>query len=113
MRGRHLNPRRQDFFSQNPGSLSVELTHRCVILILCLVAFSLSNPAHAQFDYTITNNSVKITNFYGGFENVTIPENILGLPVTIIGARAFYNKPVVNVTIPDTVITIETNAFAW
>ena len=43
---------------------------------------------------------------------VVIPETYLGLPVTTIGAYAFARTDILGVTLPETVTTIEANAFA-
>jgi len=55
---------------------------------------------------------VTITGYKGTEKTVEIPETIGGLPVTIIGNRAFFRKDLSAVTIPETVVTIEPLAFA-
>lgn len=46
--------------------------------------------------------------------HVIIPEEHEGLPVTKIGAKAFYNMPnIKSITVPDTVEKIEAQAFYW
>jgi hypothetical protein len=55
---------------------------------------------------------VTVTGYRGTEKAVAIPETIGGLPVTIIGNRAFYRKDLSAVTIPETVVTIEPLAFA-
>jgi len=57
-------------------------------------------------------NSVTITGYSGNEQFVNIPPTIRGLPVTRIGDRVFYQKRLINIRIPDTVITIGNEAFA-
>jgi Tfp pilus assembly protein PilF len=53
------------------------------------------------------DNTITITNYKGTIKNLIIPDTLYGLKVTIIGNRAFMNKGLISVVIPDTVITIE------
>jgi hypothetical protein len=55
---------------------------------------------------------VTITAYTGTGKDVVIPETIGGLPVTVIGNKAFYRKDLDSVSIPETVSTIEPLAFA-
>ena len=55
---------------------------------------------------------ITIVAYSGTEKNVVIPETIGGLPVTIIGTKAFFRKDLSSVTIPITVVTIEPMAFA-
>ena len=55
---------------------------------------------------------ITIIGYRGTDIHVVIPETIGGLPVTIIGNKAFYRKDLAEVTIPKTVVTIEPLAFA-
>jgi len=55
---------------------------------------------------------ITITGYKGSEKVLVIPETIGGLPVTIIGNKAFYRKDISVVTIPETVVTIEPMAFA-
>ncbi len=79
------------------------------LIVYCAIAtLLLSAVLHAQdFQYTITNGSITITNYIGPGGNVAIPANIDGLPVTTIGGQAFRQKNVTVITIPDTVTNIE------
>jgi len=80
---------------------------------LCILALLLSAPAavQAQFDYAITNGTVTITGYTGPGGNVTIPDTIEGLPVTTVGDRAFLERSVTGIVIPDTVTSIGGGAF--
>jgi len=64
---------------------------------------------HAQdFEYTIANGSITITNYTGPGGNVAIPATIAGMPVTAIGAQAFLGRTTLTaITIPDSVTNIE------
>jgi hypothetical protein len=55
---------------------------------------------------------ITITSYNGTARDVVIPETIDGLPVTIIGIRAFYRRNIASVVIPETVVTVEPLAFA-
>ena len=60
---------------------------------------------------TNSDNTITITGFNGRGE-VAIPSTINGLPVTIIGKGAFHcNCDIISVTIPDSVTSIQSNAF--
>ena len=66
-------------------------------------------------DFELLQNrfgGITIIAYKGTEKNVVIPEAIGGIPVTIIGNRAFFRKDLASVTIPDTVVTIEPLAFA-
>jgi len=55
---------------------------------------------------------ITIIHYKGEDKDVVIPERIGGLPVTIIGNKAFYRRDLSSVIIPETVRTIEPLAFA-
>jgi hypothetical protein len=81
--------------------------------ILTLLLFALPAAAHAQ-DFTYTNNNVTITitGYTGPAGAVTIPSMIDGFPVTVVGYKAFYGKGgLTDVTIPDSIVSIEEQAF--
>jgi hypothetical protein len=68
--------------------------------------------AQAQFTFTTNNGAVTITKYTGSGGTVIIPSATNGYPVTAIGTAAFFLKTAVtNVTIPNSVTTIGTNAF--
>ena len=55
-----------------------------------------------DFEYRIENGGITITKYIGQQENVVIPKEINGLPVTTIGKRSFFDsEPVKNITIPN------------
>jgi len=73
-----------------------------------------SEAAHTDSFELLQNRfgGITITGYKGSEKVLVIPETIGGLPVTIIGNKAFYRKDISVVTIPETVVTIEPLAFA-
>lgn len=76
--------------------------------------------AQAQFNYVVDyDGTIIITGYTGPGGAVTIPDTLGGLTVTRIGDGAFYNGAgnlpyvLTSVTIPDTVYSIGSGAFAW
>lgn len=53
-----------------------------------------------------------ITKYAGSNQNVKIPSVINGFPVTQIGESAFLGMDLISVVIPDSVVTVWSNAFA-
>src|SRR5882762_4265480 len=80
------------------------VTECCVMAAPLLIG-----TLHAQdFEYTIANGSITITNYTGPGGNVAIPATINGMPVTAIGAQAFLGRTTLTaITIPDSVTNIE------
>ena len=60
------------------------------------------NPA-SDFTYKAENSEVTITEYIGESEHVLIPDTIEGMPVTALADRAFYEKRVTTVVVPDSV----------
>lgn len=89
-----------------------------IILLCCLVTVSIDVHAadyytESNFQYTIEADSVHIHSYFGSDEAVLIPEMIAGKTVTTIDDYAFSNcKSAKTITIPDTIVSIGTNAFA-
>lgn len=69
------------------------------------------NPA-SDFAYTADGGEVTITDYIGTSEHVLIPPAIDGLPVTALGHRAFYEKTVTTVVVPDSVTEIGAACFS-
>jgi hypothetical protein len=86
----------------------------CALRVLPLL-WLLALPATAQtedYTYTTNNDAITITGYSGPGGVVTIPGTISGLLVTAIGDHAFaWRQGLASVTIPDSVISIETYAF--
>jgi hypothetical protein len=56
-------------------------------------------------------NSIQIVDYNGTEKAITIPSTMQNLPVTEIGERAFYDKGLTDVIIPNSVTTIKQSAF--
>lgn len=69
------------------------------------------NPV-SDFAYTADGGEVTITDYVGTSEHVLIPDTIDGLPVTALGHRAFYEKTVTTVVVPDSVTEIGAACFS-
>ena len=71
--------------------------------------------ATASLTYEKSGNSYTVTGMTGKETAVVIPAEYEGLPVSVIGESAFaysrHNEEILSVTIPDSVTTIERNAF--
>jgi len=79
----------------------------CILFALCAAAEQYSE---GYFLYTVTDDSVTITGYFGREENVQVPSTIAGLPVNTIGEGAFVDTGASSVTLPDTVTTVQENA---
>ena len=64
-----------------------------------------------DFEYTIANNQVTITKYTGTSKDVTIPNEIEGLPVTTIAIYAFYSNKLTSINLPQNLTTIRQSAF--
>lgn len=60
----------------------------------------------SDFAYTADGGEVTITDYIGKSEHVLIPDAIDGLPVTALADKAFYEKTVTTVVVPDSVTQI-------
>ena len=69
------------------------------------------NPA-SDFDCTAENGEVTITDYTGTREHVLIPSEIGGFPVTMLADKAFYEKHVTTVVVPDSVTEIGEACFS-
>jgi hypothetical protein len=95
----------------------------CTIFLCCAVPFfgqpaappEASASGENTGDFELLQNrfgGVTIVSYRGTEKTVVIPETAGGLPVTIIGNKAFYRRDLQSVVIPETVVTIEPLAFA-
>lgn len=66
-----------------------------------------------DFAFTPDNTAVIVTKYNGIAADVTIPSRYKGKPVTMIDHAAFFNSVVTSVTIPDSVTSIDDNAFGF
>lgn len=79
-------------------------------ITLVLIGWT-ATTAGAQFTFVTSNGSIKITGYTNNDVIVNIPEIINGLPVTCIGHSAFQNKYFSDITIPNSINSIEYRAF--
>jgi len=77
-----------------------------------IMLWALPAVAQAQFTFVTNNGALTITGYSGPGGAVAIPGTNNGLPVTAIGADAFYNSvSITSVTIPNSVTGIGEEAF--
>ncbi len=87
------------------------------LLGTCLAIFSPCTIAKAEksngFEYTYDTetNEATIIGYNGSSSAVKIPDKLNGYTVTVIGEKAFYNKMISSVSIPNTVKAIKDEAF--
>lgn len=72
-----------------------------------------ANAPLFDFDFILNNTAVIVTRYNGTAADVTIPSRYKGKPVTAIEHAAFFNSAVTSVTIPDSVTSIDDNAFGF
>ena len=66
----------------------------------------------AGLKYSITDSKVTITDYIGAGGNITLPSALGSYPITKIGTLAFgANNNITNITIPNSVIQIDSSAF--
>ena len=99
------------------------LNHNFIQWLSLLLLLTPTANIHAQlysypYYYSTNNNTVTILRYVGSGRALNIPNTINTLPVAGIGDNAFYNAwfnnysaPLTNITIPNSVISIGTNAF--
>lgn len=71
-----------------------------------------SEITSGEYIYTVQDGNVKLQHFNGDESNVTIPEQLDGKPVKVLGEDSFYQKTnMKTIIISDSVTTIENSAF--
>lgn len=92
----------------------------CLLLILCGCGKAPGNmqitdsekPKSDDFIFEICDTNIKILEYTGTEDVVTIPETIEGKPVTVIGEDAFYQKTTMTeIHLPSGIEIIEKGAF--
>ena len=103
-------PLRHGFLGECLAQLQrLQIRRRCALALLVL---ALPGILRAQFSYYAENGTMTITGYRGLEGQVSIPSTIDGLPVTTIGGWAFLSSDVTSITIPDSITSIESGAFA-
>lgn len=71
----------------------------------------LDPPASPWETEELEDGTLKLVNYAGEDQQVEIPSEIDGKPITVIGAEAFADTAVTEVTIPETITAIKSRAF--
>lgn len=86
-----------------------------LVMALSLTAVASASTVYTEgaLYYTIADESITITGYFGRDEVVTVPASIAGIPVNTIAKGAFTGNSAVRVVdLPDTITTVEEGAFA-
>lgn len=83
------------------------------VLVMIMTSFNVdkTHASSADFDWYEDRDGMVIVQYLGTAKDVVIPETIEGKPVIKIFSRAFSNKGLTSVTIPQTVTDIGSGAF--
>lgn len=86
-----------------------------LLMALAMTATALAATVYTEgaLHYTIADESITITGYFGKDAAVTVPASIAGIPVNTIAKGAFTgNDNVKTVDLPDTITAVEEGAFA-
>lgn len=86
-----------------------------LVMALSLTAVASASTVYTEgaLYYTIADESITITAYFGRDEVVTVPASIAGIPVNTIAKGAFTGSSAVRVVdLPDTITAVEEGAFA-
>lgn len=93
------------------------------ILLACLLALPFGfasaeeakNPSNKDYEYVLNDDgTVTITKYVGIDDDLFVPEELDGHPVTAIGAYAFFEcEGLTSVTLPEGITSIGISAFTW
>lgn len=86
-----------------------------LVMALSLTAVASASTVYTEgaLYYTIADESITITGYFGRDEVVAVPASIAGIPVNTIAKGAFTGNSAVRVVdLPDTITTVEEGAFA-
>ena len=86
-----------------------------LLMALTMTATALAATVYTEgaLHYTIADESITITGYFGKDAAVTVPASIAGIPVNTIAKGAFTdNANVKTVDLPDTITAVEEGAFA-
>ena len=86
-----------------------------LLMALAMTGTALAATVYTEgaLHYTIADESITITGYFGKDAAVTVPASIAGIPVNTIAKGAFTgNDNVKTVDLPDTITAVEEGAFA-
>ncbi len=89
--------------------LTAILSALMLILAITPAAFA-TVYSEGYFKYTIADESITITEYFGKEETVTVPAMIAGIPVNTIASGAFSGSGIRELNLPDTITDIESGA---
>lgn len=89
--------------------LAAILSALLMILAITPAAFA-AVYTEGYFHYTIEDESITITGYFGSEETVTVPAMIAGIPVNTIASGAFAESGIKVLNLPDTITSIESGA---
>lgn len=82
-----------------------------LVLILSVTPAAFATVySEGYFKYTIADESITITDYFGSEETVTVPAMIAGIPVNTIASGAFSGSGIKELNLPDTITSIENGA---
>ncbi len=82
-----------------------------LVLILSVTPAAFATVySEGYFKYTIADESITITEYFGSEETVTVPAMIAGIPVNSIASGAFSGSGIRELNLPDTITSIENGA---
>lgn len=85
------------------------LSALALILTITPAAFA-TVYTEGYLHYTIADESITITGYFGSEETVTVPAMIAGIPVNTIASGAFSESGIKVLNLPDTITSIESGA---
>lgn len=84
-----------------------------ILLCGCNTKTAPEGPEYLYSTYDLEGeNFITLTKYMGNKTDVVVPTELDGLPVTEIGAGCFAETSVVSVTVPDSILVIESGAFS-
>ena len=78
---------------------------------VCVYAKDAEIKTFGDYQYIEENGNITIVGYIGENTKIEIPSQINGKNVTKIGESAFYEKTFVKIVLPNTIDTLESNAF--
>lgn len=91
-------------------TLTVGIACLMLTLELSLSAIAETVYTHEYFYYTVHDDSVTITGYFGNEKEVTVPNMIAGHPVNTVAAGAFAGTTAEKINLPDTITEMEGGA---